>query len=128
MNSIHKPSSSFVQKMVNADFRRTMAFVAVVGERHTEQIIGVTRYAATDTQESECEFAVAVADQWQSRGVGTTLMRLLFDYARSKGFTQTHGLILAANMHMIELAHDLGLKIRHMPDDWGAVEASGDFP
>jgi acetyltransferase len=102
-----------------------MAFVAVILESDAEQIIGVARYAASDEQGMDCEFAVAVADEWQLRGVGTALMRLLFDYARSQGFTQTHGPILAANTHMVELAHDLGLKIRHAPEDWRVVEALG---
>jgi hypothetical protein len=39
-------------------------------------------------------------------------MRLLLDYARAQGFTQTHGPILAVNTHMVELAHDLELKMR----------------
>jgi len=125
MHTVHNPSSSFIQQMVNVDYRRTMAFVAMIRDGYAEQIVGVARYAATDDQGLDCEFAVAIADEWQLRGVGTTLMRLLFDYARSQGFTQTHGPILAANMHMLELAHDLGLTMRHVPDDWGAVEALG---
>jgi acetyltransferase len=125
MHALHEPSNSFIRQMVNVDYRRTMAFVAVILERDAEQIIGVARYAATDEQGMDCEFAVAVADEWQLRGVGTALMRLLFDYARSEGFTQTHGPILAANTHMVELAHDLGLTLRHAPEEWCVVEALG---
>lgn len=125
MHALHDPSGPLIEKMVNVDYRRTMAFVAMIRDGDAEQIVGVARYAATDDQGLDCEFAVAIADEWQLRGVGTTLMRLLFDYARSQGFTQTHGPILAANMHMVELAHDLGLTMRHVPDDWGAVEALG---
>jgi acetyltransferase len=127
MHTVHDPSSSFIQQMVNVDYQRTMAFVAAVAESDSAQIIGVAQYAATDEQGSNCEFAVAVADAWQSRGVGTTLMRLLLKYARLQGFTQTHGPILAANTHMVELAHDLGLKMRHVPGDWAVVEALGAF-
>jgi acetyltransferase len=125
MHAMHDPSSSFIQQMVHVDYQRTMAFVAIIRESDAEQIIGVARYAATDDQGSDCEFAVTVADEWQLRGVGTTLMRLLFDYARSRGFSQTHGPILAANTHMVELAHDLGLTMRQVPEDGGVVEASG---
>jgi len=125
MHTMHEPSSSFIQQMVNVDYRRTMAFVAVIREGDAEQIIGIARYAATDEQGLDCEVAVAVADEWQLRGIGTTLMRLLFEYARSQGFTRTHGPILAANIHMVELAHNLGLKMRHVPEDWGVVEALG---
>jgi acetyltransferase len=126
MHAVQEPSNSFIQKMVRVDYRRTMAFVAIA-ESASAQIIGVARYAATDEQGLDCEFAVAVVDQWQARGIGTALMRLLFEYARLQGFTQTHGPILAANAHMVELAHDLGLKIRHVPGDWAVVEALGKF-
>jgi acetyltransferase len=127
MHAVHEPSERFVQQMVNVDYRRTMAFAAVLGECDAERIIGIARYAAIDERSCNCEFAVAVADDWQHRGVGTTLMRLLFDYARLQGFRQTHGPILAANTHMVEFAHHLGLKIRHAPRDWTIVEASGEF-
>jgi hypothetical protein len=52
-------------------------------------------------------------------------MRLLFDYARAQGFTQTHGPILAVNTHMVELAHDLGLKMRQVRGDWAKVQILG---
>lgn len=125
MYTLREPSQGFVQQMVNVDYRRTMAFAAALGERDAERIIGVARYAAIDERSCNCEFAVAVADDWQQRGVGMALMRLLFDYARSQGFRQTHGAILAANVHMVEFAHHIGLKIRHAPQDWAIVEASG---
>jgi GNAT superfamily N-acetyltransferase len=104
--AMHEPWSSFVQQLVNVDYQQTMTLVAVVGEYHSEQIIGVGRYAAIDQQRPECEFAVAVADEWQLRGVGRILTRLLLDYAQSQGFTHTHERIFAADIHMVELAHD----------------------
>ena len=76
---------ALIEQFVNVDYHRTMALVAVIGEGDRERIIGVARYAA-DTDES-CEFAVAVADDWQCRGIGTTLMPLLFEHAARAGFT-----------------------------------------
>jgi len=108
MHALRDPPNSVIEKMVNVDYRRTMAFVAVIRNGDAEQIVGVARYASTDDQGLDCEFAVAVADEWQSRGIGATLMRLLLDYARSQGFTQTHGSILAANTHMVGSPMTLG--------------------
>ena len=127
MHVIREPSTGFIRQMVNVDYRRTMAFVAVVGEGDAERIIGIARYAAANEEGSDCEFAVVVADEWQCHGVGTALMRVLFDYCRSHGFTRIHGTILATNAHMVELAHDLGLLIGHVPGDCGVVEVSGTF-
>jgi hypothetical protein len=51
--------------MVKVDYRRTMASVAMIGNGDAEQIVGIARYAAMGDQELDCEFAVAVADDWQ---------------------------------------------------------------
>ncbi len=125
LHALRDPSRGFLQQMVNVDYRRSMAFVATVGESSVEKIIGVARYAATDKPGADCEFAVAVADEWQLRGVGTILMHLLLDYARAQGFCHTHADILAENTHMIQLAHDLGFKMHPDPDDKSIVVALG---
>jgi len=109
MHNLREPTDAFIESMVNVDYRRTMALVAVTGEGTAERIIGVARYAA-DTDES-CEFAVAVADDWQCRGVGTTLVPLLFEHAALAGFRTIYGTILADNHRMIELAQWLGLTV-----------------
>src|SRR4029453_14465211 len=41
--------------------------VAVVGSGSEEEIIGGARYGATAT-DGDCEFAVAVVDEWHGRG------------------------------------------------------------
>jgi acetyltransferase len=125
MHVMREASPSFVRQMVTVDYDRTMAFIALVGEGNAQKIIGIARYAAKVDEKCDCEFAVAVADEWQSRGVGTALMRLLFDYCRSQGFIRTHGIIFASNAHMVELAHDLGLVTQHVPGDCSVLEASG---
>ena len=123
MYALREPSPAFINRLVHVDYRRTMAFVAVAGTTYDEQFIGVARYAADPTG-SACEFAVVIADSWQSRGIGTTLTRLLFEYAKSQGFTRMYGAILAGNQRMIDLARWLGLEIRRCSDDPRLVEAS----
>ena len=61
------------------------------------------------TTTTTCEFAVAVADDWQCRGIGTTLVPLLFEHAARAGFKTIYGTVLADNQRMIELAQWLGL-------------------
>jgi acetyltransferase len=124
MCTMHEPPSSFIQQLVNVDYQQTMALVAVMGAYYAEQILGVARYAASHQQglTLNCEFVVAVADVRHLHGVGTTLMRLLFDYARSQGFIQAHGLIFAANTRIVEFAHDRRL-IRRMHKDWDVIVA-----
>jgi acetyltransferase len=120
---MREPSAALLEQFVHVDYHSSMAFVAVVGEEERERIIGVARYAA-EPNGRDCEFAVAVADVWQARGVGATLTRLLFDYARTQGFHKLHGDVLASNHRMVELVHWLGMNIQRRPDDETLVDAS----
>ena len=122
-SAAQEPSAPLLDQLVHVDYHSSMAFVAVVGEETDERIIGVSRYGA-DPNGHDCEFAVAVADAWQARGVGATLTRLLFDYARTEGFHKLHGDVMASNSRMVELVHWLGMETHRHPDDWALVEAS----
>ena len=110
MYTVREPSAEFVAMLVNVDQHRDMALVAVIGIDSDEKIIGVARYSA-DADGLDCEFAVAVADEWQCRGIGTTLAKMLFEYAAREGFRSIYGTILANNQRMLELAQWLGLSV-----------------
>src|SRR5688572_7616889 len=108
MYTLREPSDDFIAHLVQVDQHRDMALVAVHGEEPDEKIVGVARYSA-DPQGQDCEFAVAVADDWQCRGIGSTLTKLLFEYAAREGFRSIYGTILADNHRMLELAEYMGL-------------------
>jgi acetyltransferase len=110
MHSMREPSEELIAQLVDIDAHRRMALVAVICERASERIVGVARYAA-DADGKDCEFGVAVADDWQCRGIGTTLTRLLFEYAAHEGFRSIYGNVLASNHRMLELAEWLGLSV-----------------
>ena len=123
MYAMKEPSPDLLHRFVHVDYKRDMAFVALIGEAPDEEIIGVARYAQ-DITGPNCEFAVAVADAWQARGVGATLTRLLFEYAHTQGICRIYGDILVDNSQMIDLVHWLGMKTRICPADSHLVEAS----
>jgi acetyltransferase len=125
MNAMREAPPELVHRFVNVDYDRDMAFVASIGDPPDEEIIGVARYAH-DVQGPDCEFAVVVADVWQARGVGATLMGVLFEYAHSKGVHRLHGDILADNAKMIDLAHWLGMNTTLCADDQCLVQTSRD--
>jgi len=110
MYAIREPTDELVAQLVDIDSHSRMALVAVIGEPPAEKIIGVARYAA-DTGGRDCEFGVAISDDWQCRGIGTTLARLLFEYAQREGFRSIYGNVFANNQRMIELAEWLGLQV-----------------
>jgi acetyltransferase len=122
MHHLREAGDAFIATLVNVDQHRTMALLAVTGEPGAERIIGVARYAA-DSDE-ECEFAVVVADDWQCRGIGTTLTRRLFDYAAVEGFQTIYGIVLADNQRMIDLAEWLGLTVEPQRAGEPTVRAS----
>ncbi len=123
MNAMLVPSPELLYQFVHVDYDRDMAFAALTGEPPAEEIIGIARYCH-DAAGAGCEFAVAVADAWQKRGVGTTLMQILLEYAHTRGIRAVHGEILADNQRMIELARWLGMTLHHRPDSVGLVEAT----
>lgn len=109
MHHLRVAGESTISRLVNVDGHSTMALVGTVGEGDDERIVGVARYAADGAR--ECEFAVVVADDWQCRGIGTTLVRLLFDHAAREGYEIIYGTVLADNQRMIDLAGWVGLTV-----------------
>ena len=124
LHAVRDPSPDLIERFVNIDYRQQMAFVASVGALAAERFIGVARYAG-DAQ--DCEFAVVVADEWQDRGVATSLLQLLFEYARSQGMRRVHCYVLAQNRRMLDLARDLGLDTLQVDGDGAVVTAVRDL-
>ena len=110
MHDFREPSEALVARLVDVDHHDSMALIALHDHGERESIIGVARYAA-DTGSDACEFAVAVADDWQCRGIASTLIPELFAHAARQGFREIHGTILAGNQRMIELAEWLGMTV-----------------
>jgi RimJ/RimL family protein N-acetyltransferase len=103
------PSAEQLEHWVHIDYRLQMAFVAVVGDANDEHIIGIARYCTDGDHRGE--YAIAIADAWQDRGVGTTLSHLLFDYARMIGIVELHAVMLSTNHRMVDLARSLGMRV-----------------
>ena len=68
----------------------------------TEEIVGVARYVRGD-EPHLAEASVVVADDWQRRGVGTTLLERLAPLARAAGVSHFVALVLSENRDAIEL-------------------------
>jgi acetyltransferase len=78
-----------------------MAFVAtdLSGDLACEQIIAVARYARARPQVAEV--AAVVADRWQGRGLGSTLLYRLAAYGRSRGYATFIGYVSSRNARAI---------------------------
>jgi acetyltransferase len=110
------------------DYDRELALVAVLppdparvpqagqAEGEDERIIGVVRYLLNPDGDT-CEFAIAIADDWQGKRLGSTLMRAIIEAARGKGLRRIEGFVLGNNARMLGLMSYLGFRIATDPDD-----------
>jgi acetyltransferase len=82
----------------------------------TPRLVADARYVRNAAQPDEAEFAIAVADDWQSLGLGRTLMARLAGHAHDNGIQTLIGDVLADNRRMIVLMRGLGARVRGHPD------------
>ena len=109
ISTIRELSERMLVRFTQIDYDREMALVAVTRKDDRDVQIGVARYAINPTGDS-CEFAIAVADAWQSHGIGGRLMVSLMDAAREKGLHRMEGDVLTANGRMLRFMRKLGFE------------------
>jgi GNAT superfamily N-acetyltransferase len=104
---VARVSRQLLSRATHPDEKTELQLVAVTGAASEQQIIGGARYAATATA-GDCEFAVAVVDEWHGRGLARLLLETLMRAARARGFARMEGYVLATNTRMLGLAKSLG--------------------
>jgi RimJ/RimL family protein N-acetyltransferase len=82
--------------LLDVDHHAREALLAV--DPDTGDGIAVARYAAVRDMPGVAELAVTVADEWQGRGLGGALTRLVIDRARDEGFARMHALTMGENL------------------------------
>jgi nucleotide-binding universal stress UspA family protein/GNAT superfamily N-acetyltransferase len=97
-------SERHLDYLTDVDHHDHEALVAV--EASSGRGVGVARYVRTDEQEAEP--AMAVADDWQGRGVGGHLLMALADRAREEGIVRFRAPVLASNQDALTVLGRLG--------------------
>jgi acetyltransferase len=125
VSSITELPPTMLARFTLIDYDREMALVAVFKERvagadgeftETERIVGVSRYI-TNPDQSSCEFALVVSDDFSGKGLGSRLMLSIMDVAREKGLAEMDGLVLANNPGMLKLMRSLGFSVKTFAED-----------
>ena len=125
VSSIAELPPTMLARFTLIDYDREMALVAVAKERtpgedgafvETQRIVGVSRYI-TNPDQSSCEFALVVADDFNGKGLGSRLMLSIMDVAREKGLSEMDGLVLANNSSMLKLMRGLGFSVKTYAED-----------
>jgi acetyltransferase len=110
--------ASALSALTAVDYRQHVALVAEVPPADRDrvddgapaQLVAEARYVRDGR--GGAEFALAVADAWQGRGLGAALLERLRRHARSRGVAPLVGTVLADNHAMLALASRLGARIR----------------
>ncbi len=100
-----KMSESLLDQMMRFDDARHVAYAALTPEERT--IVGVVRFVRTGESRS-AEVAIAVADDWQGRGLGRALLGRVVEHARAAGLDCLIATTLNENRIAARLAHAAG--------------------
>jgi len=101
---------SELARLVQIDYAREMAFIALDTRADgSPEIIGVVR-AVADPDNVEAEFAIIVGSQVQGKGLGHLLTRKMLDYLARSGTQRVVAEVLRENRAMRELARSNGFQ------------------
>jgi acetyltransferase len=127
MGALRELTPQTLRRFVSVDNEREVALVAVTEENGRMRQLGECRYAACADGDS-CEFAVAVLDAWQRRGLGRRLMSELIHIASIRGFAAIIGEVLTNNSSMLALASKLGFEVSPSSDEYSVNHVSLALP
>lgn len=116
MDAVRELSPRMLAHFTRVDYDRHMALIAVADRDGSEIQVAVARYVAGEDRQ-RCEFAVVVADGWQRKGLGRSLLEALMAAARTAGIRVMFGEVLASNRGMLRLMASMGFSAQFNPQD-----------
>ncbi len=113
--AMHRLPDYLLARLTQIDYDREMAFVALPhpGDARDEAEadgFGIVRLAI-DPDGEQGEFALTIRSDWHGRGLGSRLMRVILDYARSRNLHRVVGTVLRENGAMIHLMRRMGFTL-----------------
>ncbi len=100
----------FLQKFVAIDYTQQMVILAVSKEGEKEELIGIGQYWLQETAHT-ADLALAVRDDYQTKGVGTELLSYLTFIAKKQGVHGFTAEVLMDNRPMLHLFGKMGYDI-----------------
>jgi acetyltransferase len=125
-NIVRNLPHSDLARFCNIDYDREMAIVAEITEGGRRREIGVGRII-TEPDRRRGEFAVVIADRYQSKGLGRKLVDMLIDIANEKRLESIYGVVLRDNQNMLSLCKEMGFTMRP-EEDYMRVELTLNIP
>jgi acetyltransferase len=119
LHPIKALTPEMIARFTQVDYDRDMALIAMPvredGEPE-ERIIGVVRYVR-EADESRCEFAIVVDDEWQGQGLAGAMLRHLIEHARTVGLRIMVGYVHLHNLRMLRFMRSMGFELGNSSDD-----------
>ena len=115
MQHIRELAPGTLVRLTQIDYDCEMTFVATQSLENDEVCFGVAHYI-TNPDRASAEFAIVIADDWQGQGIGSKLMKSLIKVAKSQGLNALIGVVIAANMGMLEMVQRLGFVVSQSED------------
>jgi RimJ/RimL family protein N-acetyltransferase len=112
--------------LTDVDHRRHEAIAAI--EPASGEMLGVGRWVRKPGERDVAELAVAVIDDWQSRGLGTELVAVLNDRARAEGIRRYEAVVSVDNVQVMEALERNGATRQEPGADPEAVDFVVDVP
>jgi RimJ/RimL family protein N-acetyltransferase len=99
---IRSVSPDMLRQMLSIDRTKETCIVGMAEENGDPRIVCGARYVKRPRAEA-AEFAITVHDDYQCRGLGTFLLRLLADLARAEGIKRFEADVMDSNQKMLSL-------------------------
>lgn len=116
---------SQAEHFCNVDYENEMAFMAVIGDRESEKIVGSCIYVLDQTTNT-AEVAFMIRSEWQSTGLGAALQTRMIEYGKSRGLRGFTGQILVENKKMLRLMNQISETVA-MASSEGVCEVTALF-
>ena len=105
------------------DYDRECALIALIEDEGKEKMAGVVRLVS-DHEGETAEFAVVIADKWQSKGLGNKFLDTMLEIAKNRGLKKVYANVLSANVMMLYMFKKRGFKVKKTDEDSNYAELS----
>jgi acyl-CoA hydrolase/GNAT superfamily N-acetyltransferase len=104
------------QPWVNIDYSRWMVIAGLIGDKERgEKVIALAHYKRGGESENKAYITLAVAESYQNRGIGTSLLQYLAQVARERGVAVFTASVLYENKTVLSVIRKIGREIETTP-------------
>jgi len=112
LSPIRKLSEYHLKSLIEVDQLNHVAIGVKDIGRLGKPGIAIGRFVRLEDEPTIAELAITVSDEYQNRGIGTLLTRLLMRVAFDRGIEVLRGFLLDDNLAMMRLLESFGARIK----------------